>query len=98
MTAWHLEALRKIRAEILAIAARRGARRLRVFGSVARGDGGPTSDVDFLVEFEPGRSLLDFGGLVADLEELLDCKVDVVSEPALRPRFRERVTKEAIPL
>jgi predicted nucleotidyltransferase len=95
MTRWQLE---KRRGEILAVASRRGARRLRVFGSVARGEGGPTSDVDFLVELEPGRSLLDCGGLVADLEELLDCKVDVVSEGALRPRFRERVTSEAVPL
>lgn len=79
-------------------AAKRGARRLRVFGSVAREDARPDSDVDFLVEFEPGRSLLDHGGLVVDLEELLACRVDVVSERGLRPRFRDRVTREAVAL
>jgi uncharacterized protein len=86
------------RDQILKIAAKRGAKRIRLFGSAARGDSGPGSDVDFLVEFEPGRSLLDQGGLLMDLEELLGCKVDVVSERALRPRYRERVLREAVPL
>jgi predicted nucleotidyltransferase len=75
------------RDQILKIAARRGAKRIGLFGSAARGDSGPGSDVDFLVEFEPGRSLLDQGGLLMDLQELLGCKVDVVSERALRPRY-----------
>lgn len=86
------------RSQILSVAARRGARRVFLFGSTARGEAGPGSDVDFLVEFEPGRSLLDHGGLVMDLEELLGCRVDVVSERALRPRIRERVLGEAVPL
>jgi len=86
------------RDQILKIAAKRGAKRIRLFGSAARGDSGPGSDVDFLVEFEPGRSLLDQGGLLMDLQELLGCKVDVVSEQALRPRYRERVLREAVPL
>ena len=72
------------RDQILKIAAKRGAKRIRLFGSAARGDSGPGSDVDFLEEFEPGRSLLDQGGLLMDLQELLGCKVDVVSERALR--------------
>jgi predicted nucleotidyltransferase len=86
------------RDQILKIAAQRGAKRIRLFGSAARGDSGPASDVDFLVDFEPGRSLLDQGGLLMDLQELLGCKVDVVSERGLRPRYRERVLREAVPL
>ncbi len=81
---------------ILELARKRGVRRMRVFGSVAREETGPASDVDFLVDFEEGRSLLDHGGLVMDLEALLGVKVDVVSERSLRPRFRERVESEAI--
>jgi len=86
------------RKQILEVAAKRGARRIRVFGSAARGDSGPASDVDFLVDFEPGRSLLDQGGLLMDLQDLLGCKVDVVSEGGLRARYRERVLREAVPL
>ena len=86
------------RKQILEVAAKRGARRIRVFGSAARGDSGPASDVDFLVDFEPGRSLLDQGGLLMDLQDLLGCKVDVVSEGGLRARHRERVLREAVPL
>ena len=86
------------RRQILEVAAKRGARRIRVFGSAARGDSGPASDVDFLVDFEPGRSLLDQGGLLMDLQDLLGCKVDVVSERGLRARYRERVLREAVPL
>ena len=65
---------------------------------MARGDEGPISDVDFLVEFEPGRSLLDQGGLLMDLQDLLGCKVDLIREAALRPRYRERILREAAPL
>ena len=86
------------RQEILTLATRHGAKSIRVFGSVARGEADGQSDVDFLVEMEPGRSLMDMGGLLMDLQELLGCKVDVVSEKGLRPRIRERVLKEAIPL
>ncbi len=84
--------------EILRIAARRGAKNIRVFGSVARGDADAASDVDVLVDMEPGRSLLDMGGLLMDLQDLLGCSVDVVTERALRPRIRDRVLKEAVPL
>ena len=86
------------RAGILRIAERRGARDVRVFGSVARGDGTPDSDVDFLVDMEPGRSLLNLGGLRVDLRELLGRPVDVVTEAGLRDRIRERVLREALPL
>ena len=92
------DSLRSRRTEILAVARKRGARNVRVFGSVARGDAGPDSDIDILVEFEPGRSLLDHAGLMLDLSELLGCKVDVVTDRGLRPRIRDRVLLEAVPL
>jgi len=86
------------REEILRLASKRGARNLRIFGSVARGEGVAESDVDFLVDLEPGRSLMDLGGLQADLEQLLGGKVDVVSSRGLRERVRERVLRDAVPL
>ena len=86
------------RAEILAIAARHGAHNVRVFGSVARGDARPDSDVDILVDMEPGRSLFDLGGLLSDLQALLGVDVDVVTEKGLRPRIRAEVLREAVPL
>ena len=92
------ELLKDKRKEILHIAARHGARNVRLFGSVARGEARPDSDVDFLVELEKGRSLLDLGGLLMDLQELLHCKVDVVTEKGLRARIRDRVLQEAVPL
>ncbi len=93
-----VELLRAKRGEILAVAARRGAHHLRVFGSVARGEARPDSDVDFVVDLEPGRSLLDLGGLLMDLQALLGCRVDVVTERGLKERIRARVLQEAIPL
>lgn len=94
-----LEALvRSNRQEILQLAARHGVYRVRLFGSVARGEASADSDVDFLVDLEPGRSLFDLGGLLMDLQELLGCKVDVVTEKGLRPRIRDRVLSEAISL
>lgn len=92
------ELLRSKREEILNLAERHGARNVRVFGSVARGEADPDSDVDFLVEMEPGRSLFDMGGLLMDLQEALGRKVDVVTERGLKPRIRARVLKEAVPL
>jgi len=92
------EVLKAKREEILRIAARHGARNVRLFGSVARGEADAKSDVDVLVDMEPGRSLLDMGGLLMDLQELLGRRVDVVSERGLRERIRERVLQEAIPL
>jgi hypothetical protein len=91
-------ALRSRRAEILDIARKHGARNVRIFGSVARGDAGPDSDVDILVELEPGRSLLDHAALMLDLSDLLGCKVDVVTDRGIRPRIRDRVLLEAVPL
>lgn len=92
------ELLRAKRGEILRIAAKHGAKNLRLFGSVARGEASPDSDVDFLVEMAAGRSLLDHTALWQDLEELLDCKVDVVSEKALHRHIRGRVLEEAVEL
>ena len=86
------------RKEILNIAMKHGAYNVRVFGSAARGNTGPDSDVDILVEMEEGRSLLDLGGLLMDLQDLLGCKVDVVTEQGLRPRIRNRILREAVPL
>lgn len=71
---------------------------MRIFGSVARGESGKDSDVDFLVEMGPGRTPFFPGGLQADLEDLLGCKVDIVTEDGLHWYIRERVLKEAIPL
>ena len=65
---------------------------------MARGDAGPDSDVDILVELEPGRSLLDHAALMLDLSDLLGCKVDVVTDRGIRPRIRDRVLLEAVPL
>ena len=86
------------RDEILKLAAKRGAKNVRVFGSVARGDNDERSDVDFLVEMEPGRTLFDLSGLLLDLEAVLHTPVDVVTEKGLRPRVRERILAEAVPL
>jgi hypothetical protein len=93
-----MELLKSKREDILRIAARRGARNVRLFGSVARGEADVQSDVDILVDMEPGRSLLDLGGLWWELNELLGVKVDVVTANGLRERIRERVLSEAIPL
>ena len=83
---------------ILALAASRGARNVRLFGSVSRDEAGPQSDIDILVDLEPGRSLLDLGGLLMDLEDLLGRKVDVVTEKGLHWYIRDKVLKEAVRL
>jgi hypothetical protein len=90
--------LKARREAIATIAGRYGARDLRVFGSVVRGEADAQSDVDFLVELEPGRSLLDLGGLLMDLQDYLQCRVDVMTPAMLKPRIRERVLREATPL
>ena len=90
--------LKEKREEILRTAARHGARNVRVFGSVARGEADAQSDIDLLVEFEPDRSLLDHAALWLELQELLGCKVDVVSEGGLKARIRDRVVREALPV
>lgn len=92
------EVLLDRREEILHLAEMHGARNIRVFGSVARGDARPDSDVDFLVEMEPGRSLLDLGGLAADLEQCLGRRVDIVEPEGLHWFIRDRIIKEARPL
>jgi uncharacterized protein len=92
------ELLQEKREDILRIATRRGASNVRVFGSVARGEADSKSDIDLLVDLEPGRSLFDLGGLLMDLQDLLGHKVDVVTERGLRERIREHVLREAIPL
>jgi predicted nucleotidyltransferase len=90
--------LRSKRREVLDLAAKHGASRIRVFGSVARGDAGPDSDVDLLVAMDDDRSLLDLIGLGQDLQELLGRKVDVVSERGLSAHLRDRVLAEAVAL
>lgn len=90
--------VRAKRQEILNIARKHGAVSVKLFGSAARGDEVESSDVDFVVELEPGRSLLDLGGLQVDLERLLGCDVDVVTVRGLRERIRARVLEEAVPV
>jgi predicted nucleotidyltransferase len=90
--------LKEKRQEILRVAAKHGAHNVRIFGSVARGEADERSDFDFLVALEPGRSLFDLGGLQYDLQALLGCPVDVVTERGLKARIRDRVLKEAVPL
>jgi predicted nucleotidyltransferase len=93
-----LAELRERRDEIIEVARVRGASHVRVFGSVARGDATEASDVDFLVDLEPGRSLMDLGGLLMDLQDLLQRNVDVVTERGLRPRVAQRVLADAVEL
>lgn len=92
------KSLRKKRNDILLLASRHGAKNVRIFGSAARGEAGPESDVDFLVKMEDGRSLLDLSALVADLQDILGRKVDVVSEDGLYWLLRRKILKEAKPL
>jgi predicted nucleotidyltransferase len=93
-----LDDLRGRRDEILGCAATHGARNVRVFGSTARREAGKGSDVDLLVEMEPGRSLLDLVGLWQDLEDLLGAHVDLLSDGGVSPHLRERIYAEAVPL
>lgn len=90
------ELVKSKREQILRIAARHGARNVRIFGSLARGAADEASDIDFLVEMEPGRSLLDLGGLQVELEALLGRPVDVVTEGGLKARIRSTVLREAV--
>lgn len=90
--------LKDRREDILRIAVKHGARTVRVFGSVARHEAKPESDVDLLVELEPGRSLLDIIAIKQDVEDLLGCDVDVVTEAAINPYIREQVLKKAVRL
>ena len=90
--------LQSKRSQIIQIAARHGAQKVRVFGSVVRGDAGPDSDIDFLVDMEGGRSLLDLVKLSQDLEELLHRKVDVLTDGGLSPHLEQHIHAEAVPL
>ena len=90
--------LKEKRQAIMALADKHGAHSVRVFGSVARGDSGPESDVDLLVKMEEGRSLLDLSAMTLDLKELLGLNVDVVSEDGLYWLLRRKILKEARPL
>ncbi len=92
------ELLKEKREEIIRIAAQHGAYNVRVFGSVARGEANPDSDIDFLIDVGVNHSRWFPGGLLADLEDLLGCKVDIVTENGLHRLIRERVLKEAVPL
>jgi uncharacterized protein len=93
-----LDVLRSKRTEILATASRHGARNVRIFGSVARGDDTSASDIDLLVEFSPDRSLYDLVGLQLDIESLLGRRTDIVTEASLHALLRERILAEASPL
>jgi uncharacterized protein len=90
--------LRKKRNQILQIAAQNGVQRLRVFGSVARGTDDEQSDIDFLVELAPDRSLLDLGKFLYEVRSVLGREVDVVTEKGLQRRIRDRVLAEAVEL
>jgi len=93
-----LESLKANRAKILALAEKYGASNVRVFGSVARGEAQADSDVDFLIDLEPGWSLLDHIGLKQDLEDLLGRSVDVAESVTLHDLIRDRVLRDAIAL
>jgi predicted nucleotidyltransferase len=94
-----LETLRKEnKTAILRLAEQHGARNVRVFGSIVRGENRPDSDVDFLVDLDPGRDLFDLGGLLADLKDLLNTKVDLVEAGCLHPYIRDRVLADAVEL
>ncbi len=93
-----LDQVRSQREAILQLAAKYGIRSVRLFGSVARGESRPDSDLDVLVDFEPGRSLLDQVGFEQDLEGLLGCEVEVVAEGGISPNLEARILQEAQPL
>jgi len=84
--------------EILRLAERHGIQNVRIFGSIARGEGGQDSDLDLLVGVEPGRSYLDFIAFWKDVEDALGCKVDVVDDEGINPYSRDTVLNDAVPL
>lgn len=90
--------LRRNRRRLLDAARQRGVRRLRVFGSLARGEAGPASDIDLLVDLEPGRTLLDLAAFRREAEEILGTPVDVATSDMLKERIRTAVVAEAVPL
>jgi len=92
------ELLKEKRENVLDLAGKHGARNVRVFGSVARGESGAESDIDLLVKMEEGRSLLDLSALTLELRDLLGVKVDVVSEDGIYWLLRRKILKEARPI
>ncbi|MBN8638780.1 MAG: nucleotidyltransferase family protein [Anaerolineae bacterium] len=90
--------LKQKRRAVLDLTAQYGATNVRIFGSVARGEATEASDIDLLVEFDPDTSLIDHVGLIQDLEDLLGCKVDVVSERGLKDAIRARILRDAVAL
>jgi uncharacterized protein len=94
----NISEIKEKREDILRIAKKHGAYNIRVFGSVVRGEAKQDSDLDILIDLEPNRSLLDHAGLIVDLQETMNCKVDVVTEKGLRPRIRDVILREAIPI
>jgi predicted nucleotidyltransferase len=93
-----LDDVRSHRDGILRLAAKYGIRSVRLFGSVARGEANPQSDLDVLVDFEPDRSLLDQVGFEQELEVLLGCRVEVIAEGGISPYLEDRILREAVPL
>lgn len=93
-----LEKIQQQKKNILAIARQHGLVRLRLFGSVLRGEETPQSDIDLLVDLEPGRSMFDLGGALIQLQELLRRKVDIVTEGGLHWYLKEKIIQEAVPL
>ena len=93
-----IDVLKIKRNDILRLASQHGAHHVRVFGSVARGEAGPASDVDLLVQMDSGRSLLDLIGLTQELESILQRKVDVLTDEGLSPYLKERIQAEAVPV
>lgn len=90
--------LKSKRTDILRLAAQHGAHHVRVFGSAARGEAGPTSDIDLLVRMDRGHSLLDLIELSQELEPILHRKVDILTEEGLSPYLQQRILDEAVPL
>jgi predicted nucleotidyltransferase len=75
-----------------------GAQNVRVFGSLARGEHGASSEIDFLVDLDPERTLMDLGGLLIELRDMLQVRVDVATEGMLRPKVRDQALRDALPL
>ena len=92
------ELLGEVRDDLIRIARSHGAVQVRIFGSVVRGEAGPDSDLDVIVDMEPGRDLLDIVAIKQDLEDLIERHVDVVTEASLSPYIRDEVLKEAVSL
>ncbi len=88
----------EIPSKVAEVMRRRGVVRASMFGSVARGEASPVSDVDFLVEFEQGRTLLDLAGLGLDLKEVLGCDVDVTTPNSLHPALEEEIMRDLVPI